>query len=509
MELELQRTCLNGFQTVLERTAVQEETLESIVPDACPDIMRIVDADGQVCLTSREASMGSLRVGGTVRAAVLYIPDGEDGPRHMDVQIPFLCALEDPALHGGCRVIALPRLCGVDARAVNPRKVLVRAELAIDLRVYAPGENSPCTGVSCGSGEDGVQQRLDQQEAYLVCAVGEKPFTFSDVLNFPASKPRAEELLRSRVEPRNLEAKVIGSKLILKGEAELTVLYRAEGGEVVSAKFQLPYSQIMEVAGVHEESDVMVEPAVSGLECSLQTGDPGGVAVTMELLAQAAVWEKQPVTLLTDLYSTRAALEVEREEVSIERLVGWETRRENVRQMCECGIPAKTVVDASVAVGRVTQGRGETGAVTFRAETSVTILFLSEDDALCSVTYPIPAASELNTEEGARIACRCGAAGGLTAVPVTGGLEVRFDLEFSFLMTQAVQCPCVGSLRELPPPDGEADRPSVTLRVVGENEALWDIAKACGSTIQDIMAANELEQESAPAGMLLLIPRRR
>ena len=40
MELELERTELNGYETVLDTTLTQEETLEAIVPDACPDILR-------------------------------------------------------------------------------------------------------------------------------------------------------------------------------------------------------------------------------------------------------------------------------------------------------------------------------------------------------------------------------------------------------------------------------------------------------------------------------------
>ncbi len=508
MELELQRTCLNGFQMVLERTVVQEETLESIVPDACPDMLRIVDTDGQVCLTARDFSAGSLRVTGIIRASVLYIPDGEDGPRHMDISLPFTCTVDDPALHSGCSVIAVPRICGIDARALNPRKVLLRGELAVSLRVYSPSEKNPCTGVACGCTEGGIQQKLTRQEAYLVCASPEKAFTFSDVLNLSASRPRAEELLRAKVGVRNLEAKMIGSKIVLKGEAELTVLCRAEGGTVFSHRFQLPYSQIMEVNGAGEECDVTVEPVVTGLECTLQAGDPGAVAVTMELLAQATVWEKQQITLLSDLYCTHCPLEVEQENFSVDRLLGEESRRESVRQFCECGILAKTVVDCTLSMGRLSRNK-EDGGAGFRVETSVTILFISEDDALCSVTYPIPVGSQVAAGEDCHVLCRCSDAGGLTAVPVTGGLEVRFELEFSFLVTQNVPCPCVGGVRELPIPAGEAERPSVVLRMVGEGEELWDIAKSCGSTISDIMAANELEQELAPAGMLLLIPRSR
>ena len=40
MELELERTEWNGYDTILDTTVCREETLEAIVPDACPDILR-------------------------------------------------------------------------------------------------------------------------------------------------------------------------------------------------------------------------------------------------------------------------------------------------------------------------------------------------------------------------------------------------------------------------------------------------------------------------------------
>ncbi|MFQ7454377.1 LysM peptidoglycan-binding domain-containing protein [Flavonifractor plautii] len=45
--------------------------------------------------------------------------------------------------------------------------------------------------------------------------------------------------------------------------------------------------------------------------------------------------------------------------------------------------------------------------------------------------------------------------------------------------------------------------------MVGNGERLWDIAKSYGTTAQDIMCANALEEDVAPEGQLLLIPRKR
>ena len=46
MELELERTEWSGYDTVLDTAVCREETLEAIVPDACPDILRICDVEG-------------------------------------------------------------------------------------------------------------------------------------------------------------------------------------------------------------------------------------------------------------------------------------------------------------------------------------------------------------------------------------------------------------------------------------------------------------------------------
>ena len=76
MEFELDRTQMNGFHAVLNTPLRQEETLEMIVPDACPDILRVVETDGKALLGRKEAMDGRAEVTGTIRACVLYIPDG-------------------------------------------------------------------------------------------------------------------------------------------------------------------------------------------------------------------------------------------------------------------------------------------------------------------------------------------------------------------------------------------------------------------------------------------------
>mgnify|MGYP000027253547 CR=1 FL=1 len=49
-------------------------------------------------------------------------------------------------------------------------------------------------------------------------------------------------------------------------------------------------------------------------------------------------------------------------------------------------------------------------------------------------------------------------------------------------------------------------RPSVVIRRMSENAALWDLARQYRTTAQSIQQANHLTQPEADAGRLLLIP---
>ena len=81
MELELKKACFDAYEAAGELTLTQEETAETIVPDYCPDIARIIETTGKVFLHSREMRDGRAEISGTVRVTVLYTPEGSPSLR--------------------------------------------------------------------------------------------------------------------------------------------------------------------------------------------------------------------------------------------------------------------------------------------------------------------------------------------------------------------------------------------------------------------------------------------
>ena len=508
MELELEQTQLAGYDAVLDTTLLHEETMEMIVPDACPDILRIVDTEAAVFVARKESMEGRIEISGSIKAWVLYLPDGEEGMRRVEVNIPFTCGMDGPSLSPDCRVVALPRVQGADTRSVNPRKVLVRANLAVCLRAYAPVMSTLCAGLDA-PGEAGLEQLTEQMSTYVVACVEEKPFTFSDDLNLPGSRSEAAELLKHRIRVQCGESKVIGNKLIFKGECALQLLYRSQENTLCTVEYSLPFSQIMEVSGVGEEADCDLEITPTEAACTLSPGDSRLFSVSLGFLAQAVVREERQVTLLADLYSTLYQLEVERKSCDIGRLLEHSVKSQSVREIIESGTLARAVLDAYVSVGQILQAR-EGDRLTLTADTWVTILYEEEAGTAAAVRRQIPVSCQLELPEGCRCACLCRCPEQVLATPTSGGLEVRFPLEFWYLALAQTTVSGVSGVHldeEKPRDNGAA--PSVVLRMVGAGERLWDIAKAYGTTRQDIVQANDLEEELLPAGQLLLIPRRR
>ncbi len=505
MKLELNRTHLTGYETVLDTTVFCEETLETIVPDANPDILRLIDTQGKVFLKSKEAMDGRVALTGTARLTILYQPEGGTGPNRLEVGIPFSVSAEDRGLTSNCLVVAVARATGADTRTINPRKILTRMEVAVDVKVFRAETTLLCTGVHVEEGS--VEERKDVHRPCCISVVQEKQITFEDDLNIPVGRPAAEELLCDRVSLMCHEAKIIGNKLIFKGEAAVRLLYRPVGGGMDAADFTLPFSQVTEVIGVGENGRGLVDVTLNAAEFSL--GEDGRrVSASLSMLAQIVVQEEREVELLTDTYSVCCSVNAERVPYVYRRQREVGVGRQTLRQIVETGVSVQSVVDAYCLVGQMMQKR-EGGQLSLSAYVILTVVCMTEEGDVYAVSRGLEAVCPVEVPEDCQcsFSCRCGEP---TAMPTADGVEVRIPMEFPYSSEREEQGVVVREVKvEEDGGNAEQDKPSIVLRLLRPDESLWEVAKRYGTTIEDIVRANELEGGQPGGEMLLLIPRRR
>ncbi len=505
MELELNRTHLTGYETVLDTTAYQEETLETIVPDACPDILRLAGIQGNIFMKGKTATDGRVALTGTARLTVLYHPDGGTGPCHLDVSIPFQVTVEDSKIRAGCLISVVPRITGADTRTMNPRKVLTRVEIAVQVKVLTTASVALCTSISAVNGA--VEQLVEPYRISCISSVQEKQISFEDNLNIPMGRPAAEELVATRLEPICGDSKVIGNKLIFKGEVLVKILYRASGSELNIAEFSLPISQIIEVAGVGEDAHADIDLCLLGAEFKLSE-DCRTIAASLNMLAQAVVREDRNVVLLVDTYSTCCSIQMEQVSFDYQIRQNEGVGHQVVRETIETGIQVKSVVDSYCMIGQIYHQReGNDLRLTIRVE--AVALCLSEESEYFAVSRGFEVSCSVEVPEGCGCQYSC-CAGDVIANPSADGVDVRFTLDIPYLCLRNAHSVLVRDAAVAVAEEAdERDKPSIVLRLLEEGERLWDVAKRYRTTIEDIVKANELDGEQPKQGTLLLIPRKR
>ena len=513
MELKFKKTGHDYYEPLRFSPFSCETMRESIVPDSCADIARIVDTTGLVCLTSRELTGdGRFSAGGTVEVSVLYIPEQADraaregGPCALHFQIPFQCygeglpECEFPDIRGELR--------SIDTRALNPRKVLTRANLMLYPAGCRHASLSVCTDID--GEEEGVQLLGQKRETRVVAGVREKEFSFSEELPLSPGRGGAEEILSTRVDVRGTDSKLIGSKLVVKGFLSVSVLYRETGGRLGLLQQELPFSQILEGGGFDEEDECEAAYRLLSLDCRVGSesapDDACTLTLSVSLCTRVTVWKRLEIEFIADLYSTAAAVTCQTEELELGEDSQQNVRRQNVRELLETGSAVRSVVDTEISCGCPQLEGGE-----WKVPVWARCLYVDENEAMGSVRkeFTVSVPDDL---EGGQLDCRGEAAcrGDIIANITPEGIELRFPIECEVSTTRRRRylCVCGGETEEEAQDQGPA--PSLILRKMGEGETLWAIAKQYRATREGILSVNELadERQSTP-DRLLLIPRAR
>ena len=511
MELDLKKTSLDAYEAGGELVLTQEETAETIVPDYCPDIARIIETDGKVYLHSRELRDGKAELSGTVRVTVLYTPDGEGGIRTLEFAMPFTVESDSRSLPGCLYLTAETEPEFLETRMLNPRKVFTHCKLVTHITGYQKAPLSFCTDVEAEKALC-VEKRQEQQHAILLTHIAEKDFTFSEEINLSPGREGAAELLTQQVCSSVTETKIVGSKLIFKGMFLVSLLYRTGGGKCCSTTAELPFSQIMEVEGAPEGAAPSLQLQLTGTDFQIDGDDPEGrqIAVTLYFHATALLREERDLTLLNDLYSTAYDMTYEASPLSLTDFCETVTRRQTVREVLEIGVVAESILALDVSCGAVSVSR-EGESTTLRTSAAVRALYLDEGGVPLVAERSIDVSCQLELPELCKVTARAVCPEEVQGSLGDRGIEVRFPVDFRAEAASRVKKVSISAAKQ----DTEsakdtAGAPSLVLRCLGKQESAWDLAKKYNTTIATILAANQLESETElPREKLLLIPRKR
>lgn len=336
MELELQKEHFVCYQALPQLCDTHEETMETIVPDYCPDIARIVDASGCLFLRSREITEGKIGVSGTIKMTLLYMAEDTQGIRSLDYSIPVDYALEGRFGKSVGEVCMEGHISAPDVRMLNPRKIFTRVTIDLCLTLYEPTTLTTCGGIAEKEAYK-IETLCENHDISLIQGIREKDFVFSEEVVLSSVKEPVRELLRSQCRLRVTECKSVGNKLILKGVACLDVLYLTDSGVISQMSSELPFSQIIE--GKEDAgAAIYCDASLRLTGCEMRIGsenapdDTHTISLKLFISAFVVLRQTKSICCIADLYSTAYDLNAKSEQIALSETPELFLRQQMLRE---------------------------------------------------------------------------------------------------------------------------------------------------------------------------------
>ncbi len=496
LELHFSNTGIPCLKTVKQDVQTQEQTQEVKLTEGLPDMGRVLGAWGQSVLRGKQWQGEEAGVSCGAMIWVLYAPEDGSYPRMVETWIPMELHWQMPGTRQDGKLWVNCLLRSVDARMTGPRRLMVRANMAVRMQAYCPDkiEISQPEGLP----ED-VHLLRKTHSVCLPVEAGEKSFQLDEELELPASCPKAGSFLQTRLFPRIVDKRVMSDKVVFRGAAGLHVLYRGQDEGLYGWDFEVPFSQYADLDGSYsEEAAVMLMPQVTGLETD--TDEEGRIRLKAGLTCQYVTCDRKDIQVVEDAYSPVRKVEPQVETLVLPAIESMDTQN----LLLQHNMSAEgTAVDASVLVDQV---RKQSLPEQIRLEIPALgqILYYDPEGGLQSTASRWEESIYTEPVTDGDMEVNILPTGQCSVEPGENGMTAETNVILETVVTSTKGLPMVTGLEMGQPMPKDPNRPSVILRRATP-DGLWGIAKATGSSMDAIRKANDL-QEDPEEGRMLLIP---
>lgn len=497
MEIKFENKNVSMYREISRQTKKVQESAESVVPDTDDDIGRIATVQSYVMLKSKDITSRGVLISGEAVASLLYITESQESMSFVRLSKSFSVEYEVPDIESDAAAQIKLSILSTEARVINPRKVSVTFEISGELSCYKQ-ESISIESRLPENACRGLHARYESAELMFTDAVCEKTFAVNEQFSFPGGKPKPSRLVSGRAEFVVSDSQLIGTKVIVKGSAELAVCYLSdEVNYPVRTEFCTPFSQIIDI-GEECMDSCCTSIELTGAYFDIIDTVNGDKALDAELHAvmQLVCRSRKRMTYIADAYSNLMPAECRRQSCRYD--AGSEVQKlklaadERISIVEDCA----DVLSAFVSVAHISQEQTKISAAV-----NVDVVYRSSQGQLAAVRRSIG----MEGEGSASVRISSARLTDVYLRPDGQYVDGHMALELSCVSVGSVEVRRVDSI-ELDEENGFnlSQYPAVTLVRAGD-ETMWELAKEYHSSVEKISAANQTE-DAGSAG-LLLIPK--
>ena len=318
MEMRTNRAVITTAEPL--GTTIQEQGIELdyVLPDYYPDVCKLVKCFITPTIVSESVNGDRLSYELRADVRILYCSEDSHVLQCVTQTLRFTRTAELPA---GENITA--ELCPVtdyvNCRAVSRRRLDVRGAVTIRIRTSAVRQQEVLSDVFSKNMQ--LLKCPVQFPASRICE--ERSILVSEELELGSAKPPVLHIVRCDARSVEQSQRFVSGKLMVQGSLQVQLLYACEkdgDGSLEPMSFRIPYSQLVEMDGAQEQDDCRV--AVSVVSCELKpvadvNGDIRLLRCEAELRVVCTALHMASESLVCDAFSTEHESTVQRISVPV------------------------------------------------------------------------------------------------------------------------------------------------------------------------------------------------
>lgn len=484
-----------------EKTQSRGETAKDfILPDSYPDIRKILHVSAYPVPERCEINSGKLTGEGELVCKVVF---SDDTGRLNCAEFKTDYKVTSPIDRGDDQCcIYMPVVESVSAKAINPRKVGIRATVDMRAGVWNGIDPEPEMPGEFGGEDSATVEQRESVTPYMCTALrSDTGREVSEDIELDRTAQEIGEIVFVDASIDISEVIPDNGMLDLRGSATVNILYNDPEGRAAYKQAELPFAQSIEVGDTEDGASYLAKAYVEKIS-AVPADNSFGQSKVIELDMSYSVFvisvfecEKG---LTSDAYSTAYNTENVMTDVrysSVLPMFKYEDTR-TIEADCDEGC-SPVCVFADAGVVRNDEGGYDlcvtSDAVTV-SESGVYGMHRLED----RVKLPVDDCSEMISDANVRsVSCRC----------ENGKLKVTYSVCVRALCWNNNDAVYVSSMKLTENGNTDEQAP-LTVYYLSAGETLWDAAKRYHVSEGAIMAANMMGSPEEKR-KVLLIPKRR
>ena len=477
-----------------------------IVPDAKPDVLNIMCTSGVVCIYKKEIIDEKIKIEGSADTYIMYMTeDSQERTRGINTSLDLSEVINIPNITSDMESKIYSNIKEIEAKVVNERKISIKATIELEIEIYAKEDLSIVNNLE---NADEIKMLQEQLSVNSLIGSGETKIYAKENISID-NIDNLVEILKLNVGIGNKDIKISYNKVLTKAEAEVKIVYLTEDNRINKTMATIPIIGFVDIEDVNEGNICDTTYEIRNIIVKPNSVEEHSVYIEMEISVTTTAYEERTINIIQDLYSPSENIEFNKKTVRTiagkMEILGTRDISEKLRME---ELQGRNIVDVDIVPNIIKQNiNGE--KISYNGEVELRFILMGEDLQIMIKKESIPFEYNLdNISDSGNLNIRTNIEIGSQDFIIQEGGEILANVQMRMhtMLDKNVNINTIDEVQTT----GEREEQdySIIMYIVKKNDSLWKIAKMFGSTVDDIVRVNGIEDENTIfPGQKLFIPR--